>query len=208
MTKQTSLYRYTSLPALMFILHNKKLTLLNPNSWDDENDRSSLAEYKRKKNLKTLLALCFTQKRDTYHHWNTFTEKESGIKIEFRKTAIVKKIKKDERFIYREVIYKKIGKDVQSWNLQDLPFIKRYPYRDEDEFRIIFADKNNEYDQIDIDIKLEWIKRITASPWMPKQLAKCVKETIKQFPDCSDLEVKRSSVIINKQWVESAKKAI
>lgn len=65
MTK-TFLRRYTDLPALIYLLSERKLTLLDPKSWDDQNDAYYLELYREKKRLSSVLALCFTQASETY----------------------------------------------------------------------------------------------------------------------------------------------
>lgn len=60
--------RYTDLPSLIQILMNRELTLLDPSSWDDKNDSYFISTYKEKKQLQSVLALCFTKKSETYHH--------------------------------------------------------------------------------------------------------------------------------------------
>lgn len=68
------LCRYTQLPALFYMLSAKKLTLLDPNPWDDKNDSYFLEQYKSKRDLKTVLPLCFSMAPETYHHWSVFAE--------------------------------------------------------------------------------------------------------------------------------------
>ncbi len=53
-----SLRRYTDLPALLHLLKHRKITLLDPSTWDDTNDSYYLLKYKERKGLKTVLALC------------------------------------------------------------------------------------------------------------------------------------------------------
>jgi len=45
-TTVTTLRRYTDLPELLYMLRNKKITLLNPANWDDRNDSHYLHLYK------------------------------------------------------------------------------------------------------------------------------------------------------------------
>jgi hypothetical protein len=39
------LRRYTDLTALIYLLHKRKITLLDPASWDDKNDSFYLSKY-------------------------------------------------------------------------------------------------------------------------------------------------------------------
>ena len=63
------LRRYTDLPALLYLLRTRSITLLDPSSWDDKNDSYYLEKYKEKKSLQTVLALCLSTAEETYHHW-------------------------------------------------------------------------------------------------------------------------------------------
>jgi hypothetical protein len=67
-----TLHRFTNLAAAIHMLRARKITLLDPNTWDDKNDAYFMAEYKRQKGLATLLALCFADCDETYHHWRVF----------------------------------------------------------------------------------------------------------------------------------------
>ena len=50
------LRRYTNIPALIYLLTARKITLLDPASWDDKNDLHFLSLYREKKSLETVLA--------------------------------------------------------------------------------------------------------------------------------------------------------
>jgi hypothetical protein len=45
------LRRYTDLTALIYLLRKRRLTLLDPSSWDDSNDSYYLTLYKEKRKL-------------------------------------------------------------------------------------------------------------------------------------------------------------
>ena len=73
------LNRYTSLPVLLDMLVHKKIVLLKPSSWEDKNDSYYMERYREERNLETLVAICFTKKRETFHHWKIFTNGASGV---------------------------------------------------------------------------------------------------------------------------------
>src|SRR6266567_4263039 len=131
------LRRYTDLPKLIYLLREKKITLVDPKSWDDKNDSSFLAQYRTKKNLKTVLALCFTEGNETYHHWRIFADSSSGVCTRFDRAAFLKDLAKS-KLLWREVEYltlKEMRKRKKTLRIDDLPFLKRSPYGDEREFR-------------------------------------------------------------------------
>lgn len=49
--------RYTTLPYLLDMLHNKRLTLLDPSRWEDKNDAYFLKTYKKERELKSVLTM-------------------------------------------------------------------------------------------------------------------------------------------------------
>jgi len=80
------LRRYTNIPALIYLLRKRSITLLDPRSWTDSNDSYYLTLYRDKKSLKSVLALCFTEVNETYHHWSVFAAGSSGICIRFKRS--------------------------------------------------------------------------------------------------------------------------
>ena len=85
----TYLRRYTDLPALLNMLSMRQITLLDPKTWDDRNDSFFMSLYKERKKLKTLLALCFAQTPETYHHWRVFSNGSAGVCVVFDRAALL-----------------------------------------------------------------------------------------------------------------------
>ena len=83
------LRRYTNLAATIHMLRSCEITLLSPGTWDDRNDAYFMAEYKRRKNLKSLFALCFANCPETYHHWRVFSHGSDGVRVEFDKKLLM-----------------------------------------------------------------------------------------------------------------------
>jgi hypothetical protein len=61
-----------------------------------------------------------------------------------------------------------------------MPFTKRWPYRCEEEYRIILESESEEA-FYDIDIPLNLIKRITVSQQMPATIFKTIRGYLKGF---------------------------
>jgi hypothetical protein len=194
--------RYTNLAAVLHMLRTQTITLLNPATWDDKNDAYYMAEYKRLKQAQTVLALCFTESPETYHHWRVFSPGTDGVCIELDKDRLVTMWSDEKSVRMGAVDYKELQqlRDQVTIALAELPFIKRYPYRDEKEFRVIFESSDNADQFKDYRIELAWIRRITLSPWMPKTLAASVKDTLKSLPGCSSLKIYHSTLIDNEAW--------
>jgi len=193
--------RYTNLASLLHILRNRRLTLLSPETWDDKNDAFFLAEYKRIKKLKTLLALCLAVREETYHHWQVFSHGSDGVCIEFDESKLIEAF--DAAGVRHGFISYELLKTVQRMDDVDperLPFMKRWPYGDEQEYRAVFADEVEDRLAFDVLIQLEAIRRITLSPWLNPALVPAVRDSIKDLPGCARLTVYRSTLIDNDQW--------
>jgi hypothetical protein len=195
------LRRYTDIPALIHLLTTRKITLLDPEFWDDKNDSHFLTLYREKKSLATVLALCFTQTSETYHHWRVFAEGSSGICLTFDKDKLLSAMTKRPGVTARAVRYLKLTQ-IRSRRLKvdDLPFLKRFPYGDEREFRIIYESDRVKTPALGIAIPISCIKRITLSPWIPAALTGPVKDTIRGIRGCRHLKIARSTLIGNEQW--------
>lgn len=199
--KKTSLRRYTDLPSLLHILKTRKISLLDPVSWDDKNDSFFLSQYKEKMGFKTVLALCFSQSGETYHHWRVFSNGSGGVCIEFDRDALTGRLNEEAGVTTGSVRYLTLA-EVQgtALQLQDLPFVKRYPYKPESEFRALYVSKEQKRAAIEIPIELTWIRRVTLSPWLPQALTSSVRDCIKQASEPHKISVARSTLISNDKW--------
>ena len=197
------LRRYTNLPSTLHVLQNRELTLLNPNTWDDRNDAHYIAEFKRRVGAKSVLALCFAATKETYHHWRVFSGGSDGVCLEFDLDTLSRYFDRDSQLTYKLVMYKEI-KDAPRTRLRNLPFLKRSPFSDEREFRLIYVDMNQELNFATCKIPLSSIRRVTLSPWMPQPLVDAVKNSILSAKGCHGLEVYRSTLIENERWKRAA----
>jgi hypothetical protein len=197
-----AIHRYTDLPGLLYLLHQKKITLLDPMTWDDTNDSHFLKIYKREKKLNCLSALCFSEAEETYHHWRVFAGGSGGVRITFLRQPLLDLLSKVPGIRHRKVKYELINNVRKSKpQVQDLPFLKRYPYQHEDEYRFIYESVNEKQRAVDIDLPLRLIRTVTLSPWMNKNVAGAVKKAIKCIPDCRTLKISRSTLIGNDEWM-------
>jgi len=74
----------------MYLLHKRKITLLDPASWDNKNDSHYLTQYKEKRKLKSVLALCLMQSDERYHHWSVFAPGPSGVCVRFKRDELLR----------------------------------------------------------------------------------------------------------------------
>ena len=199
------LRRYTSLPSALHILANKQITLLSPSLWDDRNDAFYMRQYKERKQLKTLLALCFAETDETYHHWRVFTHGADGVCVVFKRDEFLASFAKHKGVTKGKVDYRKIT-ELKKFrpSVKQLPFLKRHPYRDEEEYRLVYESGIDEVEVKPFTIRLSCIERITLSPWLAKPLAAAVKSTIKSADECEDIRVYQSTLLENEKWKKGA----
>lgn len=196
-----SLRRYTDLPALTYMLTHRKITLLDPQSWDDSNDSHFLSIYKERNHLKSLLALCFTEADETYHHWKVFASGTAGVCIRFDMDVLLDALANKPGIRFGRVRYPTVVHlRSESPRMNDLPFIKRRAFRAEGEFRVIYESKTLLQPTLDVEIPLSCISRITLSPWAHKSLADPVKNLLKTIDGCAKLSVVRSTLVGNEEW--------
>jgi hypothetical protein len=201
------LNRYTTLPVLLDMLKRQKLVLLDPASWEDRNDSEILLEYKRRKNIDTLLALCFSQGDETIHHWKTFADGISGCCIEYDSKMLIALLETLDSVRFGPVEYRRI-KDLKDGTIDvdSIPFTKRWPYRCEEEFRIIWESRTAiPYYEIKFDLRM--IKRITISQRMPDQVYSTIREYLKSAFRRPDQKINRSTIYQNRVWIGKFKKA-
>lgn len=197
-----ALRRYTNLAAAIYLLREKRITLLNPATWDDKNDAFFMAEYKRYLKAKTVLALCFAEQSETYHHWRVFSHGSDGVCIEFDKEKLMTTFVEGAHIKKDLVRYKKVSdlKKLKKVKVDQLPFLKRYPYKDEREYRIIYVNKSTAYETKEYKIQIGWISRITLNPWMPKALKDSVITLLKTIKGCSHLKIYQTTLVNNEKW--------
>ena len=199
--------RYTNLSDLIHILREKTIFLRDPTKWDDKNDSYFLEKYKEYKGLKTLLSLCFADnKEETYHHWRVFSSGADGVSIRFNRDQILDAFRKrceadgGVRPFDGCVKYVTVGElEREPPCIDDLPFRKWLPYRDEYEYRLIYSNHRS-CGSWGFDIELNWVEHISLSPWLPEIRAKSVIDQLRSICDCSSLRISRSRVIDFDAW--------
>lgn len=205
----TFLRRYTDLPALLHMLGSKSISLLDPKYWDDENDAYYLSQYKNYRKLQTVLALCFSEAPETYHHWRVFSNGAAGICIFFNKKFLLDQLLVIPEITAREITYLSVN-DLNRRKLtaSELPFIKSAGYKPEAEFRVIYEDANCCRDSLKIPIDLECIKTIFLSPWLSTNIFESVKSAIRSIDGCVKLQISQSKLISDDAWKARAENLI
>ncbi len=194
------LRRYTDLSRLFYLLAKRRLTLLNPNRWDDKNDSHCLQQYRKAKRYKTVFALCFAQSSERYHLWKVFGAGTSGVRIKFRRKALLDAVDKVEGLKHGEVQYLELKELDGFFKPERLPFLKRYGFLGEDEYRLVYG-SDQDLPKFDIEITPDCIKSVKLNPWLDADSFEHVKDAIRRVDSCwKSLRVVRSSLIDNEKW--------
>ncbi len=201
--------RYTSLPFLIDILQGKRLPLLDPATWEDKNDSYYLELFKKAKKLKSVLAICFAEAQETYHHWKIYSGDSSGVCIEFYKDRLLDKIKIEKGYIGKKIRYRAIWQLYETPVIvNDLPFVKRSAFKDEREYRILYCDLNRETKVEYIPITQNDINKIIINPWVHDTVFKSLETVIKSIDQCARINVTKSTVIENRYWKKQGEEAV
>lgn len=202
LTSTDRVRRYTSVASVIDTLRRRQLTLLDPQSWDDRNDRHFMALYKDHRGARALYALCAARSWETYHHWRVFAGGSDGACIELKREPLEAALAKDARLRFGPVAYMPID-DVQKLSKAHrdaLPFLKRKPYEPEGEYRIVAETDEPQSTALALPIELRWIGRIYLSPWLPDAFFESVKATLRDIPGCRSLSVNRTTLLENSRW--------
>ncbi|MFT3782234.1 MAG: hypothetical protein QM790_09485 [Nibricoccus sp.] len=203
----TILKRYTTLPVLLDLLKRKGLVLLDPASWEDRNDAEILLEYKKRRKVPKLFALCFSRGDETIHHWKSFAPGTSGCCIEFSGRMLAAAFAKHPGLRHGRVVYRKISYLARhSIAVERIPFTKRWPYRCEEEYRAIWEGKSDAgFYEVPIDLRT--ITRITISQKMPVPVYNTIREYLREAFRDPDKHIFRSTLFENRIWIDKFKAA-
>jgi hypothetical protein len=197
------LRRYTDVLSVADMLRHKRITLLSPAKWADQNDSHSLEVYRRKLGVSSIVALCLTEASETYHHWQVFAGHGHGACVVFDKARLIARLQKSPALTFGQVHYKPLAYVEKSRPLpvDELPFVKRNTFRDEKEFRIIaqqdglFADS-----PLNVGIDLDIVKQVIFSPLAPRALLETMKEILSSFEGCDSIRFSHSRLTNNPAW--------
>lgn len=210
MTSSGKTYRrYTNLAAAIHMLQTKQITLLSPEKWDDGNDRHFMEVYQKRREVDTLLAICLAKDSDTYGHWRVFSPNTDGVCVVLRKDLLIASFDGVEGIRHRGVQYEQLARlESMLPKTSDLPFLKRWPYKPEGEYRVIYENKAEKVSAKSFPLPSGCIKQVILSPWMPEPLVGSVIKTLKSIPGSHDIPMFQSTLIKNKQWTDFADRAV
>jgi len=205
-----TLKRFTSLAVALDMLVSERLTLLSPASWEDRNDIAFLDAYRAKRGVRHVFAMCFTQAPETFHHWGVFAKGMEGVRVDIDKRALLTSLQDQPCFVWNDVQYKTLDQldALEAISVYDLPFLKRFAFRDEREFRLLCESDDPVAQRHDVPIERAWIRCISASPWMPENLFQSIKSAIKALPGCGNVRFQRTTLRENDRWKSALRKIV
>ena len=209
--KRMRIRRYMSIAALIDTLRREKLPILNPESWDDRNDRLFMRVYKNHTKAGGLYGMCAALSGETYHHWKIFAGGASGACLVLKRRPLEAYLDNHERehgtkIMYDEVDYLKLSevKELSPHQIDNFPFLKRYGFKDEQEYRIVIETVAAQQPAIFIDCPHDWIDTIYLNPWLYEMQGRSLIETIKEMPGCKKLKIRPSQLTDSRTWREAA----
>lgn len=199
---ETIVRRYTEIRWLVAMLNEGAITLLPPDLWEDKNDQLMLATYKDCKRLGAVRALCLTTRGETHHHWKMFSSQDSGVCIHFRRSKFIAAMNA-AGVVTREVKYLKLNQlQPEKYDVEQLPFLKRFGFGDEGEFRALYTSKVESSDLKKVPLDLDVIEKITLHPSMSKANLSVARSTISPLVqrEGGEISVQRSSLTDSRRW--------
>jgi len=142
-----------------------------------------------------------------YHPWRIFSSGPAGVCLHFENRSLQEVFKK-EKVKFQAVEYLTIEElKKRQPRVAQLPFIKRYPFKAEEEFRAMWESKTEQKNNLEVPIELTSITRVTLSPWLHPNLRKHAINTLKRIPDCKSIPMWRSTLTGNSDWQNFGKNA-
>ena len=181
------------------MLEQKRLYFSDPARWEDKNDEGAIEIYREKKGLAKVFVLCCTKDTETIYHWKAFSETDCGCCVEFNSEALFEICNEVPDIKHGKVDYVKIKDLPKEYRGKEdkIPFLKRWPYRNESEYRILYeAKKKQNSFWLDIDYKL--IKKVTVSQRLNKESFESLKKIIQEK---YEITVNQSTVYKNDRWL-------
>lgn len=206
--RRQTIQRYTSTASLVSMLSEKRITLLDPATWDDKNDVFWMQRYKERNSVEFLYALCLSLSEQTYHHWRVFAGSPDGVCISFYESDLRDVFEAEPNVEFEVIEYCSVADARKRAPLQahDLKFLKHNRYKPEKEVRIVYSgDRNTGCPFPAFEFSLDIIERVTLSPWLSKPLVDNMKNLLRRIPDCENLKIYRSTLVDFKGWTDLAK---
>ena len=120
--------------------------------------------------------------------------------IEFSRRRLLDAVPTDG-FQHGPVEYKKI-KELRAKKVPDsqLAFVKRWAFKDEREYRIVFRAKDKLRGRISFRIEPNVVRRVVINPWMPDALFEATCQVLNKMEGGESLLVVKSHLTDSETW--------
>jgi len=196
--------RYMCLDNFKDMMLHNRLALINPDLWSDKNDIIAISQYKQVKRIPHLMAACFTEASETSHHWSVYG-KNDGVRVIFNKKTLLNLFNSKIGYTSNKIEYVLMSRfENKVKEIEHLPFIKRYAYRDEKEFRVIWQGNRIIGDIKYVKLPSNVIEKIIFGPAVSINIYNVLtNEIINHFK--YDITISKSSIIYSKKWARKIK---
>jgi hypothetical protein len=146
---------------------------------------------------------------ETFHHWQIFAQGESGVCVVFDRVRLEAHLAGRSHFIPRKVEYVQLSEigSVDATDIHRLPFLKRFGFRDEREYRLLgFAPEKR--DLMSIPLTPDLIQRVTFSPATHPNIVASLKVLLRSLPVWRDLRIGRSNLTSNETWQDALRSVV
>ena len=131
-----------------------------------------------------------------------------GVRIRFDRLQLIEALRKHNRGVKWNDIDYLTHKQLEelattrsgSSPIAKLPFIKRYGFRDESEFRVIYESKTRSVSKTAIAIPLSCINRIIFSYKLNYRVYRAIRSELRLMDGCQGLDIRRSNLTESKTW--------
>ncbi|MVO78784.1 hypothetical protein GON01_12675 [Sphingomonas sp. MAH-20] len=183
------------------MLVRKQLTLLSYRTWIDANDRRALQLYQDNLNYGFVGAMCLTQAAETFHHWQVFASGDAGVCVVFNRARFEALFAARPHFRARSMEYVLLDQidEIEAVDIDRLPFLKRWGFRDEREFRVIgFAVE--QCNSLCAGFEPSLVERVIMSPFAHPNLVESARAALQNIPGWEGLRIVRSQLTDNQSW--------
>lgn len=184
------------------------LVLPRARSWDDRNDRVAIEQYERHCDGNRCYALCMTSGSETYHHWKIFTSGIGGVCLKLDRRILLDHLGTIQNATLRDIQYWSLNEfKASELDVNDIPFIKRYAYRDEKECRLVLVN-DQDSPTLQLELPRDAIKGIILNPWVDEDTAIAMKEVLRTAAKNPELKVNRTELLNSARWQERIEDAM
>ena len=138
-----------------------------------------------------------------------------AVRIRFDRSQLIEAIRNHTGVIWSDIDYKTheqlkalANTRTMSDPIAKLPFIKRYGFRDESEFRIIYESKTASVSKTSIPIPISCINRIIFSYKLNYRVYRAIRSALRSMDGCQDLDIRRSNLTESKRWKAAGEEVV